>query len=223
MLCDEPVASQESTYLDLLGKAVAWRYAFGQLALTYKLDGDVFGELRFAPLVAPPAAPADDASAASEADAAALEAMVAGIVANPWQWTSFSRTDEEITVEDPASYTVTFNEDGTLDIKADCNDATGAYVLDGANITMEIGPATLAACAGDSRSEQFLQLLGDTASVLPLGSQLFAPSKTEGSTMMFEAVITTVADLCGEQALAINTVEDTLAPRDQRPARSDIG
>ena len=49
MLCDEPIASQETTYLDLLGKAVAWRYAFGQLALTYKLEGDVFGELLFAP------------------------------------------------------------------------------------------------------------------------------------------------------------------------------
>ena len=30
--------------------------------------------------------------------------------------------------------------------------------------------------------------------------------------MLFDAVITTVADLCGEQALAINTIEDTLAP-----------
>lgn len=48
-LCPEPVASQETTYLDLLGKTVAWHYAFGQLALTYKLEGDVFGELLFAP------------------------------------------------------------------------------------------------------------------------------------------------------------------------------
>ncbi|WP_165360637.1 serine hydrolase [Candidatus Chloroploca sp. Khr17] len=153
-----------------------------------------------------------DADAVAAAEAAQLAAMVAGIKANPWKWTSFGSADEQVTVEDPASYTVTFNEDGTLDIKADCNDASGTYTLDGANVSIAIEPATLAACAGDSRSEQFLQLLGDTASVLPLEGQLFAPSKTEGSTMMFEAVITTVVDLCGEQALAINTVEDTLAP-----------
>ena len=30
--------------------------------------------------------------------------------------------------------------------------------------------------------------------------------------MILDAVITTVVDLCGEQALAINTIEDTLAP-----------
>ena len=30
--------------------------------------------------------------------------------------------------------------------------------------------------------------------------------------MIFDAVVTTVVDLCGEQALAINTIDDTLAP-----------
>ncbi|HRW09311.1 MAG TPA: serine hydrolase [Caldilineaceae bacterium] len=157
---------------------------------------------------------ADTASAdATSADEeAALEAMVAGIVTNPWQWASFNSTDEEVTVEDPANYMVTFKDDGTVAIKADCNNAVGTYILDGANITIELGPSTLALCPGDSRSEQFLQLLRDTASVLPIGAQMFASAKTEGSTMLFEAVITTVVDLCGEEALAINTIEDTLAP-----------
>ena len=66
---------------------------------------------------------------------------------------------------------VTFKDDGTVDIKADCNDASGTYTLDGANVTIEVGAATLAACPGDSRSEQFLQLLGDAAQMLPLGWQ----------------------------------------------------
>ena len=96
--------------------------------------------------------------------------------------------------------------------KADCNNASGTYTLDGANVTIEIGPATLALCPGDSRSEQFLQLLGDAAQLLPIGDQLYVTQKTEGSTMILDAVVTTVADLCGEQALAINTIEDTLAP-----------
>ncbi len=107
---------------------------------------------------------------------------------------------------------VTFKDDGTVNIKADCNDATGTYTLDGANVTIEAGAATLAACPGDSRSEQFLQLLGDAAQMLPLDGKIYISLKTEGSTMILDAVITTVVDLCGDEALAINTIEDTLAP-----------
>ena len=97
--------------------------------------------------------------------------MVAGVMANPWKWTAYAARPRTVTVEAPASYMVTFKDDGTVEIKADCNDASGTYTLDGANVTIEIGPATLAACPGDSRSEQFLQLLGDAAQLLPLGGQ----------------------------------------------------
>lgn len=48
-LCDGSITGQESAYLDRLNKAVAWRYAFGRLAIPYKLEGDVSGELVFAP------------------------------------------------------------------------------------------------------------------------------------------------------------------------------
>ena len=164
-----------------------------------------------------------EAHAEADAEAAALAAMVAGVTANPWKWTSFSGTDEEFAVEDPAGYMVTFNDDDTVEIQADCNNVSGTYTLDGANVTIDLGSATLAAMSGASRSEQFLQLLGNVASVLPLGNQLYAPSNPEGSTMIFEAVVTTVVDLCGEPALAINTIEDTLSPGDQRHARPGIG
>ena len=40
---------------------------------------------------------------------------------------------EQFTVETPASYQVTFNEDGTVNIVADCNNAAGTYTdADGA-------------------------------------------------------------------------------------------
>ena len=48
--------------------------------------------------------------------------------------------------------------------------------------------------------------------MVPLEGKLFITLRTEGSTIILDGVITTVADLCGEQALAINTIEDTLAP-----------
>ena len=158
---------------------------------------------------------ADDSEAdamEADAEAAVLEAMVSGILANPWKWTTFSSTNETIIVEEPASYIATFKDDGTVEIQSDCNSASGTYALDGANVTVEIGPTTLALCPDDSRSEQFLQFLGDATQLLPIGGQLYVTQKTEGSTMIFDAIVTTVADLCGEQALAINTIEDTLSP-----------
>jgi D-alanyl-D-alanine carboxypeptidase len=179
----------------------------GNLSIVLKDDG---GTMRLEP--PGEAAAGDEAGAPAAVDAAALQAMVAGVMENPWKWTSLGSPDETIVVEDPASYLVTFNDDGTVEIKADCNGASGTYTLDGANATIEIGPATLAACPGDSRSEQFLQLLGAATQLLPIGGRLYITQKTEGTTMILDAVVTTVADLCGEQALAINTIEDTLAP-----------
>ena len=168
------------------------------------------------PVAATPAATdsgeAGEADANAQAEAEQIRAMVAGVTANPWKWTQFAGSDESVNIDDPASYVVTFNDDGTLEIQADCNKAFGTYRFDGANVSIEIGPATLAACPEDSRGEQFLQLLGDAARALPIGDKLYASLKTGDRTMILEAVLTTVVDLCGEQALAINTVEDTLDP-----------
>ena len=120
---------------------------------------------------------------------------------------------QTVTVEAPASYMVTFKDDGTVEIKADCNNASGTYTQDGADVTHKVGPTTLAACPGDSRGEQFLKLLGDAAQMIPLEGKLYITLKTEGSTMILDAVITTVVDLCGEKALAVNKIEDTLDPK----------
>jgi len=49
MLCSDPISNQETTYLSRLAEVVAWRYAFGYLSLTYKLEDNVLGQLFFAP------------------------------------------------------------------------------------------------------------------------------------------------------------------------------
>ncbi|MEZ4769610.1 MAG: META domain-containing protein [Caldilineales bacterium] len=51
-----------------------------------------------------------------------------------------------------ATGSVFINDDGTVEIQADCNNASGAYTYDGMSVNIEVGPATLAACPGDSRS-----------------------------------------------------------------------
>lgn len=48
-LCSDPISTQETAFLTRLENVVAWRYDFGHLALTYKIEDNVFGELLFAP------------------------------------------------------------------------------------------------------------------------------------------------------------------------------
>jgi heat shock protein HslJ len=49
-ICADPISSQETTYLTNLAKVSAWRYDFGQLALTYKQGENDFGVLLYEPL-----------------------------------------------------------------------------------------------------------------------------------------------------------------------------
>ena len=77
-----------------------------------------------------------------------------------WQWTATYDSGAQIVpVENPASYTVAFGEDGTVAIQADCNQAQGEYTVADGAMTITVGPATLAACPDGGQGEQFLQLL----------------------------------------------------------------
>lgn len=86
---------------------------------------------------------------------------IQGIV---WQWTSVTNqsTDETTTVPSPENYTITFNEDGTLDGKADCNTFAGSYSQEN-GFTITLGPSTMAFCGEASLDQQYLALLGGVA------------------------------------------------------------
>ena len=107
-------------------------------------------------------APEGEAAAPEgEATAPAGEATAPADLLNiGWQWLSLSDADGNVTeVPDPALYTVALLEDGTYAFVADCNRGAGAYTLDGASLTLAPGPMTLAACAADSLSDQFVDAL----------------------------------------------------------------
>jgi D-alanyl-D-alanine carboxypeptidase len=164
-----------------------------------------------APAPEPTVAGAPD-TAAADAAAAEVAALVAGALVNPWKWTTLNTATDPVLIDAPELYQITFQADGTLAIMADCNTATGTYSLDGFTITIEVGATTLAACPGDSRSEQFLQLLGEATQMVPVQGRLFITLQSADDVMLFDAVLTTVVDLCGDEALAINSIEDMLAP-----------
>ena len=112
------------------------------------------------------------------------------IAGTTWKWQSFQDSADvnNITVADPENYTLTLNEDGTASIKADCNQVSWTYELDGASLTFNtLGSSTLAMCPEDSLDTQYLERLGNTASYVTSEGQLFLNLKADAGNLVFNS------------------------------------
>lgn len=112
------------------------------------------------------------------------------IVGPTWQWDAFEDTAgvNDISVPNPENYTLTLNDDGTASIKADCNQVSWTYELDGSSLTFNtLGPSTLAFCGEESLDTQYLQRLGETATYVLSGDQLFLNLKFDSGNMEFSS------------------------------------
>jgi heat shock protein HslJ len=126
---------------------------------------------------APAAAPAPTAVPASTA-----ANTIQGVI---WQWVSVTNQPkkETTTVPNPENYTITFNADGTLTGKADCNNFAGTYSqVNGFSI--KLGPSTMAFCGEKSLDTQYLQLLGSVAAGGPDGQGGLALETAGGEQRM---------------------------------------
>lgn len=105
-----------------------------------------------------------------------------------WQWTSFQDSDSPetlITVSDPENYTLALFPDGTYHIKADCNNGSGTYTLEGNNLTLGPAAITLMACGPESMDGEYLSLLPSVGSAALEDGQLVLYPGTEGDKMFF--------------------------------------
>jgi heat shock protein HslJ len=87
------------------------------------------------------------------------------ITGQTWHLTSITTIQRQAIVpaEDMATYTITFNDDGTWDGQADCNQLSGTYTIEGeAILTIVLGPSTMAACGEDSLSDRYVEALTTT-------------------------------------------------------------
>ena len=107
---------------------------------------------------------------------------IAGIV---WQWSSVTNqsTNETSTIPSPENYTITFNEDGTLNGKADCNSFSGTYSQEN-GFTITLGATTMAFCGEASLDQQYLALLGSVAAGGPDGAGGLALETAGGEQRM---------------------------------------
>lgn len=105
-----------------------------------------------------------------------------------WQWISFTSPVEQVEIKSPELYQVTFQEDGTISVTADCNQASLGYSDEDGALTVETGPMTLALCGPDSRSEQFVTYLSNAARYFFQNGSLFIDLFADGGTLEFQPV-----------------------------------
>jgi heat shock protein HslJ len=104
---------------------------------------------------------------ATAAPATVLEPITQeNLVGAVWQWTGGreSPSAQPYLVADSEKYTITFSEDGSLFVQADCNTSRGTYELNGSQLSITLGATTLVACEEGSLSDQFMADLAEAAS-----------------------------------------------------------
>ena len=101
-----------------------------------------------------------------------VPATQADLTANPWQWVASVETlpASQSVVPDPKNYTLTFADDDTVAIKADCNQVAGTYSLEGDALTIQLGPSTMAFCGEESLDQIYLAMLGQVDGAAMTGS-----------------------------------------------------
>lgn len=123
----------------------------------------------------------DPLAAASEGDGGSL------LAGTSWQWIKTEYGDDSVTeAADPARYTLTFNEDGSLAALLDCNSGMGSYTEDTPVLT--IGPltSTLMGCAEDSQAAEFAQDLEAVVSYVIQDGNLYLALFADAGIMTFE-------------------------------------
>lgn len=167
-----PPGSRSDQLIQYLGSAASYSVQDGSLYIDLAAEG---GTMVFA---------------SSEAVTAGNGDVQKALQANPWQWDAFASPAGESDVETPGNYLLTFHEDGTVEIKADCNNAAGTYSIEGIKISILVGPVTQAACPAGSRSEEFIRYLGSAGVYIYQPGELFINLAGDGGTMRFTPVIT---------------------------------
>jgi heat shock protein HslJ len=104
-----------------------------------------------------------------------------------WQWIqSLYGNDTKAIPSDPSHYTIIFNPDGTVSVRADCNRAGGNYTAKSSRISVQVTHSTMAMCPPDSLDTQFLKDLDAAAIYFFKDGHLYLDLKYDSGTMQFK-------------------------------------
>ncbi len=164
--------SQDQLFLSSLSSATAYTVEDGELFIA--LDADA-GTVMFR---------AAGTGATAEGGAAAAPALTG----TTWQWTDAMTASTATAVGDPTRYAITFNEDGTVNITADCNSVLGTYTTaDDGSLAITLGPSTLVGCPEDSQATPFVAGLALVSSYSFDGDALMLAQAGGAETFRFAA------------------------------------
>lgn len=109
-----------------------------------------------------------------------------GITGTVWRWEQTQYSDDRTEVPtDPGNYIVQFRDDGTLNVKADCNQKGGTYSLEEGRLSIEITHSTMAACPDGSLEDAFVRGLSAAAIYFIREGDLWIDLKYDSGTMRF--------------------------------------
>lgn len=167
-----PPDSQANQFLAGLAASAVYFLDSGNLFIDMVADS---GTMQFAP-------------AAADTDGSGLGEEPA-LTGTTWEWFAVAGPVTSTTVADPSRYTLTFNEDASLAVKADCNIVLASYVTgEDGSITITLGPSTLAACPPDSQDVEFLGYLANARFYFIEMGNLSIEVAEDGTTLQFQAV-----------------------------------
>jgi heat shock protein HslJ len=146
------------------------------------------------PTAAPTAAPSPTATPAPTASPTAAPSPTpppaAGLTSNPWMASAVTLIDPpfqgSIPPDQQGKYTITFGRDGSFSAKADCNTVTGTYTTANpsaasGDLTLAIGPTTIALCPEGSYSDLYIAALQRVKSFAIANSALTLTLSDNGS------------------------------------------
>ena len=113
--------------------------------------------------------------------------MLAGTA---WQLVEIVSMDDHVYAPEVRSlYTLVFNTDGAMQVRADCNLGTGTWTSESAG-QLQFGPiaATQALCSPDSLHDRYMAQFQWVRSYVMTDGRLFLATMADGSIIEFEPV-----------------------------------
>ena len=113
-------------------------------------------------------------------------AMTPEITGILWKWQqSIYGNDTEATPPKPENYTVLLRQDGSLEIRADCNRCGGTYQMGDRHLSMQVTYCTRAMCPPGSLDQVFIRDLNAAVIYFLKDGDLLIDLKYDSGTMRF--------------------------------------
>jgi len=152
--------------------------------MTLSLSGPLAG---CAPRQAPSMSDAAAATpTAGASDAGTTPAPPPDMTGVTWEWVGFSTPVEQVAVDTPDRYTLRFEPDRRVLVRADCNRGSAAYSI-GEDRRMALEPFVLTkmACPPGSLSDRFVKEVGRAASYFLKEGDLYLELPVDSGTLRF--------------------------------------